>query len=241
MFPLSENISAVKDRISKACLRFQVPAKKVRLLAVSKTFSADRIRAAHESGLSEFGENYVQEGVDKIRELSDLRSALTWHFIGPLQSNKTREVAEHFDWMHTIDREKIARRLSDQRPKNLKPLCVCVQVNVSLEQTKSGVAPEDAKALVLAISELPGIEVRGLMAIPEPVDDPQKQSEPFQRLVALAKDIKAALTANKAARFDVLSMGMSADLEAAISQTDADFETLVRVGSAIFGSRAPKG
>lgn len=229
MSVVSANLQAVRNRISVAEEKAGRPAGDVMLLAVSKTFSPEAIRAACASGQAAFGENYVQEGIDKIAALADLRATLEWHFIGPLQSNKTRQVAEHFDWVHTVDRLKIAQRLSDQRPPHLAPLQVCIQVNVSGEASKSGVAPADTLALAHAIAALPRLRLRGLMAIPEPLGDFTAQRKPFAEMHALLQDLRAAGLV-----VDTLSMGMSADAEAAI----AEGATMVRIGTAIFGARA---
>jgi pyridoxal phosphate enzyme (YggS family) len=196
-------------------------------LAVSKTFGADAVLQAHGAGQWAFGENYIQEAVGKITTLEHL--PLQWHCIGPIQSNKTRLVAEHFDWVHTVDRLKVAQRLSEQRPAHLAPLQVCIQVNIDGGPTKSGVAPVEALALAQAVSQLPRLRLRGLMCIPESAPDFVAACAVFTRARALFDQINAAGTA-----MDTLSMGMSADLEAAI----ASGSTMVRVGSAIFGTRA---
>ncbi len=198
----------------------------VRLVAVSKTFSADAVREAAAIGQRDFGENYVQEAVEKLRNTVDL--PLVWHFIGPIQSNKTVLLAEHFDWVHTIDREKIARRLSEQRPEGRAPLNVCIQVNISGESSKSGVASTDVTALARIITSLPRLRLRGLMAIPENTDDPDLQRQAFARLRTILESLQ-----RDGMVLDTLSMGMSADLEAAI----AEGATMVRVGTAIFGER----
>ncbi len=223
MTTIAANLQAVRDRIRAACIAARRPPDSVRLLAVSKTWPAAAVREAAAAGQQAFGENYVQEGIDKIAALAD--PALEWHFIGPLQSNKTRAVAEQFAWVHSIDRLKIAERLSAQRPDNLPPLQVCVQVNVSGEASKSGCLPEEATALLHAIAALPRLQLRGLMAIPEPTDDPARQREQFAVLRRLRDNLDLEL--------DTLSMGMSHDLEAAI----AEGATLVRIGTAIFGER----
>jgi hypothetical protein len=201
----------------------------VALLAVSKTCPAAAVREAHAAGQRAFGENYVQEALDKIAALADLRTGLEWHLIGPLQSNKTRVVAEAFDWVHTVDRLKIAERLSAQRPAHLPPLNICLQVNVSGEASKSGVAPAELPALAQAVAGLPGLVLRGLMAIPEPAATLEAQRAPHRQL-RLWRDqlLRDGLV------LDTLSMGMSADLEAAVLEG----ATLVRVGTAIFGARA---
>ena len=200
----------------------------VTLLAVSKTWPAAHVRDAVAAGQRAFGENYVQEGVDKVLALQALNTALEWHFIGPLQSNKSRLVAESFDWVHSIDRLKIAERLAGQRPDSLPPLAVCLQVNVSGEASKSGIDLNTAAALAHEIARLPRLRLRGLMAIPAPADDFAAQCLPFRRLRALYDQLRAEGLA-----LDTLSMGMSHDLEAAI----AEGSTLVRVGTAIFGER----
>ncbi|MDR6535750.1 pyridoxal phosphate enzyme (YggS family) [Variovorax soli] len=200
----------------------------VRLLAVSKTFPAEAVREARAAGQIAFGENYVQEGVAKIEALSDLRGELEWHCIGPLQSNKTRPVAAHFDWVHSIDRLKIAERLAEHRPAELQPLQVCLQVNVDAGANKSGVAPEEALDLARAVAALPRLRLRGLMAIPEPAPDFEAQRALFLRAAAVFQDMRSA-----GLDVDTLSLGMSADLEAAI----AAGSTMVRVGTAIFGAR----
>ncbi len=201
------------------------------LLAVSKTCPGVSVRAAHAAGQRDFGENYVQEALGKIAELDDLRADLRWHLIGPLQSNKAREVAAKFDWVHSVDRMKLAQRLSDLRPPELPPLQVCLQVNISGEASKSGVAPEETLALAREVAALPRLALRGLMAIPEPADDLATQREPHRALRKLLEALNAEGLA-----LDTLSIGMSADLEAAI----AEGATWVRVGTAIFGARAPK-
>lgn len=195
----------------------------VTLVAVSKTFPADAIRAAAACGQRHFGENYVQEARAKQEQLTDLD--LVWHFIGPIQSNKTREIARHFDWVHGIEREKIARRLSEQRPAGMPPLNACIQVNVSGEASKSGVSPDEACELAGQLSRLPGLKLRGLMAIPEPGGDPRPRFRLLRELMSGLNAIGLEL--------DTLSMGMSGDFELAI----AEGATLVRVGSAIFGKR----
>ena len=198
------------------------------LLAVSKLQPVEAVRAMAELGQSAFGENYVQEGLDKIAALSALRERLSWHLIGPLQSNKTRAVAEAFDWVQSVDRLKIAQRLADQRPPSLPPLNLCLQVNTSGEASKSGVAPQDLSALAHAVVALPRVKLRGLMAIPEPTLDPAQQAAAHARLRALFESLRA-----EGLPLDTLSMGMSDDLEAAIAQGS----TLVRVGTALFGAR----
>lgn len=195
---------------------------------MSKFQAVEAVQALAELGQADFGENYVQEGLDKIDALKSLRAHLSWHLIGPLQSNKTRVVAEAFDWVQSVDRLKIAQRLSDQRPENLPPLNLCLQVNTSGEASKSGVAPEDLSALSHAVSRLPRVRLRGLMAIPEPTDDPTLQATAHARLRTLFEGLRAEGLA-----LDTLSMGMSDDLEAAI----AEGSTMLRVGTALFGAR----
>lgn len=198
------------------------------LLAVSKTFPGVTVREAFAAGQRRFGENYVQEGVTKIAELADLRADIEWHMIGPVQSNKTRVVAEQFDWVHTIDRLKVAERLSAQRPAGLPPLQVCVQVNTSGEASKSGVAPAEALALARAVAALPGLQLRGVMALPAPSADPVVQRAELAAVRAVFDELRAA-----GLPLDTLSMGMSQDLETAIELGS----TLVRVGTALFGQR----
>jgi len=228
MVTIKGNIQQVRARISRACEAAQRPVQSVTLLCVSKTFGADAVREAHAAGERRFGENYVQEALDKIAALGDLRASLEWHLIGPLQSNKTRAVAEQFDWVHSVDRLKIAQRLSEQRPASLPPLQVCLQVNISGEASKSGLAPGEVPAVAKAVAALPRLRLRGLMAIPEPEGDLAAQRVPHRRLSELLDQLRA-----EGLDLDTLSMGMSADLEAAILEG----ATLVRVGSAIFGAR----
>ncbi len=229
MVTIKGNIQQVRARISRACEAAQRPVQSVTLLCVSKTFGPDAVREAHAAGERCFGENYVQEALDKIAALADLRDSIEWHLIGPLQSNKTRVVAEQFDWVHSVDRLKIAQRLAEQRPAHLPPLQVCLQVNISGETSKSGLAPADVPALAQAVAALPRLCLRGLMAIPEPDGDLAAQRAPHRALRGLFDQLRAQGLA-----LDTLSMGMSADLEAAILEG----ATLVRIGSAIFGRRA---
>ena len=226
MTTISANLQAVRERIRAAALACGRLPDSVELLAGSKTWPADAVLAAAEAGQRAFGENYVQEGVGKAESLA--AHAFCWHFIGPLQSNKTRRVAETFAWVHSIDRLKIAERLSEQRPLHLPPLEVCVQVNVSGEASKSGVTPAEALALARSVAALPRLRLRGLMAIPEPADDFEAQRAPFRRLRELYETLRAEGLA-----LDTLSMGMTHDLEAAV----AEGATMVRVGTAIFGAR----
>lgn len=230
MTTISANLQAVRQRIAAAAQAAGRVPEAVHLLAVSKTHDAGCVLAAAAAGQRAFGENYVQEGVDKIAALraSHPELDLEWHFIGPLQSNKSRPVAEHFAWVHSIDRLKIAERLSEQRPANLPPLQVCVQVNVSGEDSKSGCAPGAAAALCHAVAALPRLQLRGLMAIPAPAESSAAQRAPCRQLHELYQQLRA-----DGLPLDTLSMGMSHDLEAAI----AEGATLVRIGTAIFGER----
>ena len=225
---IAENLRAVQVRIQQACQAAGRPAGSVRLLAVSKTFGPDLVREAHGAGQTAFGENYIQEAVDKITALRGL--PLEWHCIGPIQSNKTRLVAEHFDWVHSVDRLKIAQRLSEQRPAHLPPLQVCLQVNTDGGSTKSGVQPNEVLALARAVAALPSLVLRGLMTIPDPVEGFEAELALHRRATTLFEHLKAELALPQ---FDTLSMGMTADLEAAIHAGS----TLVRVGTAIFGKR----
>lgn len=225
---IGDKLQQVQARIVTACTAAGRDPASVRLLAVSKTFPGEALREAHAAGQRAFGENYVQEGLAKIEALADLRGELEWHCIGPLQSNKTRLVAEQFDWVHSVDRLKIAQRLSEQRPDGLQPLQVCLQVNVDGGANKSGIAADEAPALARAVAGLPRLQLRGLMAIPEPAVGFDAQRALFMRAAAVFDRIRA-----DGIPLDVLSLGMSADLEAAI----AAGSTMVRVGSAIFGGR----
>ena len=227
MTMIQTHLQAVHARVAAACQAAGRPASAVTLLAVSKTFGADAVAQAHAAGQTAFGENYIQEAVQKISALRHL--PLQWHCIGPIQSNKTRLVAEHFDWVHTLDRLKVAQRLSEQRPPQLAPLQVCLQVNVDGGASKSGVPPADALALAQQIAALPKLRLRGLMCIPEPAPDFIAAHAVFMRARALFDALNAEGLA-----LDTLSMGMSADLEAAIHAGS----TMVRVGSAIFGGRS---
>ena len=222
------NIQQVRARIARACDDAKRPVQSVTLLCVSKTFGPDAVREALAAGERCFGENYVQEALEKIAALADLRGSIEWHLIGPLQSNKTRGVAEQFDWVHSVDRLKIAQRLSEQRPAGLPPLQLCLQVNISGEASKSGLAPAEVPAVAHAVAALPRVRLRGLMAIPEPAGDVPAQRAPHRALRELLEALRAQGLA-----LDTLSMGMSADLEAAILEGS----TMVRVGSAIFGAR----
>lgn len=223
MSTIAENIAKVRVRIREAEQAKNRTPDSVQLLAVSKTKPAADIREAFACGLADFGENYLQEALAKQAELADL--ALTWHFIGPIQSNKTRPIAEHFQWVHSVDRLKVAQRLSEQRPANLPPLNVLLQVNVSGEDSKSGCSPEELPALAQAVAQLPHLKLRGLMTIPEPTEDVAAQHAAFARLRELMHALNLGL--------DTLSMGMSHDLEAAIDEG----ATWVRIGTALFGAR----
>ena len=223
MSTIADNIVKVTSRIRAATLAAHRVEHSVQLLAVSKTKPAEALREAHAAGICDFGENYLQEALGKQLELADL--PLIWHFIGPIQSNKTRAIAEHFAWVHSVDRLKIAQRLSEQRPADLPPLNICIQVNVSGEASKSGCTPEDLPALAQAISQLPRIRLRGLMAIPEPTEDRAAQDAAFAAVQQLQASLNLPL--------DTLSMGMSHDLESAIAMG----ATWVRIGTALFGAR----
>jgi len=227
MTTIAANLETVRKRIAAACLAAGRAPGDVRLLAVSKTFGPDAVAEAHAAGQAAFGENYIQEAVEKMATLSHL--PLEWHCIGPIQSNKTRLVAQHFAWAHTVDRLKIAQRLSEQRPPELPPLQICIQVNVDGGPTKSGVVPAEALALARDVAALPRLRLRGLMCIPEPAPDFIAARAVFMRAKAIFDQINSSGLA-----LDTLSMGMTADLEAAI---DAG-STLVRVGTAIFGGRS---
>ena len=223
MSTIADNIGLVSQRIRAAADAVQRDANSIHLLAVSKTKPAQAVREAYAAGMCDFGENYLQEALGKQAELTDL--PLSWHFIGPIQSNKTRAIAENFAWVHSVDRLKIAQRLSEQRPADLPPLNICIQVNVSGEASKSGCTPADLPALAQAISALPRVKLRGLMAIPEPTEDRAAQDVAF----ATVRDLQASLNLP----LDTLSMGMSHDLESAIAQG----ATWVRIGTALFGAR----
>ena len=230
MSTIAHNLQVVTEAINVAAREAQRAPDAIQLLAVSKTFPAQAVFEAVLAGQRAFGENYVQEGVDKIQEVAKMRGCtpLEWHFIGPIQSNKTRLIAENFDWVHTIEREKIAQRLSEQRPAGLHPLQVCIQVNTSGEASKSGVLPGEALALARSVAALPRLQLRGLMSIPEPSEDFEQQRAAFRVLRELYEQLRAQGLA-----LDTLSMGMSADMRAAIHEG----ATIVRVGSAIFGAR----
>ncbi|MGY2366886.1 YggS family pyridoxal phosphate-dependent enzyme [Pseudomonas azotoformans] len=223
MSTIADNIGQVSQRIRAAADAVQRDASSIHLLAVSKTKPAQAVREAYAAGMRDFGENYLQEALGKQAELTDL--PLSWHFIGPIQSNKTRAIAENFAWVHSVDRLKIAQRLSEQRPADLPPLNICIQVNVSGEASKSGCTPADLPALAHAINALPRLKLRGLMAIPEPTEDRTAQDAAFAAVCNLQNSLNLPL--------DTLSMGMSHDLESAIAQG----ATWVRIGTALFGAR----
>jgi len=235
MATISERLLQVRARIAKACAQSGRDPAGVSLLAVSKSFGPEALWQAWQTGQRDFGENYVQEGCAKMDALRALgASGLNWHFIGPLQSNKTRAVAEQFDWVHSIERLKIAQRLSEQRPPELAALQVCIQVNLDGGANKAGVAPDAALALAQQVAALPRLQLRGLMCIPEPASDFAAACRVFAQLAALRGQLRAQMQEQKPGlALDTLSMGMSDDLEAAI----ASGSTLVRVGSAIFGPR----
>jgi pyridoxal phosphate enzyme (YggS family) len=223
---LAHNIANLLERVRLSAEKSQRCADDILLLAVSKTRPEQDIRSAHKCGLREFGESYLQEALDKIEALQDLD--LVWHFIGPIQSNKTRPIASSFHWVHSVDRAKIARRLSDQRPPGLPPLQVCLQVNISAEQSKSGVAPEQLPRLAQEVAQLPRLQLRGLMAIPAATQDSLQQRRAFAQLRREFEQLKLQLPG-----LDTLSMGMSGDMESAI----AEGATILRIGSAMFGPR----
>ncbi len=230
MSTIAQNLQVVANTIAEAAKQAGRPVDTVHLLAVSKTFGPEAVLEAVLAGQRAFGENYVQEGVDKIHAVAQARGCtpLEWHFIGPIQSNKTRLIAENFDWVHTIEREKIAARLNEQRPAQLHPMQVCLQVNTSGEASKSGVAPDEVASLARAVAGMPRLKLRGLMSIPEPEEDFDRQRAAFRVLRELYDTLRA-----DGLELDTLSMGMSADMQAAIMEG----ATIVRVGSAIFGAR----
>jgi pyridoxal phosphate enzyme (YggS family) len=226
MTDITSRLLQVQKRIEQTARSCGREPGSVQLLAVSKTRPADDIRQAHAAGQRAFGENYLQDALPKIAELADLD--LEWHFIGAIQSNKTRDIAQHFDWVHTVERDKIARRLNDQRPEGAPPLNICLQVNISREESKAGVSPEEVLPLARAVSELPNLRLRGLMAIPAASHDVEAQCAAFRALRECQQQLVA-----EGFELDTLSMGMSDDLEAAI----AEGSTIVRIGTAIFGVR----
>lgn len=219
-------MQAVRDAIAAAAVQAGRDANEVILLAVSKTFAPDALREAYQAGQRRFAESYVQEALEKMAALRDL--AIEWHYIGPIQSNKTRAIADNFSWMHSVDRLRIAERLSEQRPTHLPPLQICLQVNISGEDSKSGVAPDEAGALAHAVAKLRNLKLRGLMAVPAPSDDATAQRLPFAQLRKLRDQLN-----RQGLQLDTLSMGMSHDFAAAI----AEGSTIVRIGTAIFGAR----
>lgn len=230
MSSILDNLQAVHAQILSAAQSISRDPETITLLAVSKTFGAEAVIEAAQAGQRAFGENYLQEALDKMAAIRESRPdlLLEWHFIGPIQSNKTRPIAENFDWVHSVEREKIAHRLSEQRPPHLPSLNVCLQVNVSGEASKSGVAPDQLMPLAQAVAAMPRLNLRGLMAIPEPCATFEQQRVPFRQLQQLFNEVRTQGVA-----LDTLSMGMSSDLQAAISEGS----TIVRVGTAIFGKR----
>ena len=226
MTTIASNLQAVRDAIVAAAAGAGRQANEISLLAVSKTFAPDALREAYLAGQTRFAESYVQEALDKIAALRDI--PIEWHYIGPIQSNKTRAIAENFTWVHSVDRLKIAERLSEQRPSQLPELQMCLQVNISMEASKGGVVPDEAGALAHAIAKLPRLKLRGLMAVPAPGDDVAKQRLPFAQLRKLRDQLN-----RQGLQLDTLSMGMSHDFAAAI----AEGATIVRIGTAIFGDR----
>lgn len=233
MTKIKDNLQIIGTQITEYCASYGRLEGSVNLLAVSKKHTSQSIREVYENGQRAFGENYVQELLDKKQELSDLD--IEWHFIGPLQSNKAKKIAEVAHWVHAVDRFKIAQRLSDNRPAELPPLSICLQINISGETSKSGIQPDELADLALKVSELPNLTLRGLMVIPAPESDFQKQRDVFSQVNQLKDTLQAQLSANHSnVILDTLSMGMSNDLEAAV----AEGATIVRVGTAIFGQRA---
>jgi len=228
MSRIAHNLALIEKRIQQAAQECGRNPGEIQLLGVSKKCSTQDIRSAYEAGVRHFGESYLQEALPKIASLSDL--AITWHFIGPIQSNKTRQIAEHFSWVHSVDRLKIASRLSEQRPTQLMPLNICIQVNISLEDSKSGIIGEAAKDFALQLSELPGIRLRGLMAIVERTSNQQRQRGMFSQLRDILNDLN-----QNGLSLDTLSMGMTDDLEAAVMEGS----TMLRIGTGLFGQRQP--
>ena len=226
MSSIAQSLEKIRNRVTLLERRYDRPPDAVRVLAVSKTKPPEAVRAAAEARQREFGENQVQDALTKLGALGDLD--LVWHFIGPIQSNKTQAIAARFDWVHSIDRTKIARRLNDQRPENLLPLDVCIQVNVSEESSKSGVDPDHVEELAQVVSELPRLKLRGLMTLPRPCDHLEEQRRPFAALRGMLETLNA-----RGFALDTLSMGMTNDMEAAI----AEGATIIRIGTAIFGAR----
>ncbi|GGE77178.1 UPF0001 protein [Streptosporangium jomthongense] len=233
MSSIADNLGSVTRRIQKATLQAGREPGSVNLLAVSKTRPARDLREAVTAGQLAFGENYVQEALEKMSELSDL-TQIDWHFIGPIQSNKTRQIASAFSWVHSVDRLKVARRLSEQREAGLPPLNICLQVNINNEESKSGCQPDDLPELIRETSQLPGLALRGLMAIPDPGQSESELRESFRKVANLLKELRRDFP--EAGPLDTLSMGMSGDLEMAI----AEGATWVRIGTAVFGERPQK-
>ncbi len=229
MSSIETRFQETRDRILAASQK-SGRSDKVQLLAVSKTKPASMVREAWECGQRAFGENYVQEGVDKVQELADL-DGVEWHFIGPIQSNKTRPVAESFDWVHSVDRIKVARRLSDQRPESMTPINICLQVNIDNQSTKAGFTPDEVLAVAEEVIALPNVVLRGLMAIPAPAEDSENQRKPFKAMSTLLSQLQERFPEQS---LDTLSMGMSGDMDAAITEG----ATIVRIGTALFGARA---
>ncbi len=228
-------LQTVHRDLSAACESASRDTQLVKLLAVSKTFPATHVLAMAEHGQRAFGENYLQEALDKQKTIQRERPDLTleWHFIGAIQSNKSRPVAEHFDWVHTVDREKIAQRLNDQRPDSLAPLNVCIQVNIDASETKAGCTPDQCADLARSILQMPRLSLRGLMAIPKPATTTEEQRKPFAALRHLRDALRVELALSDEQTLDTLSMGMTADMKAAI----AEGSTMVRIGTALFGQR----
>ncbi|OUS04871.1 YggS family pyridoxal phosphate enzyme [Gammaproteobacteria bacterium 54_18_T64] len=229
MYNIPDNIKQVSASLQQSAQQFHRSVDAIMLLAVSKGQSSHALRTAWQAGLSNFGENYLQEALEKMSALSDIKPC--WHFIGPIQSNKTQDIAQHFSWVHSIERLKIARRLSAQRPEHLPPLNVCIQVNIDREDSKSGIAAEQCLELALAINDLPRLKLRGLMVMPRQRGDTDEQRQPFRQAAQLLASLKKSSAT--LASLDTLSMGMSRDMPAAI----AEGATIVRVGTAIFGAR----
>lgn len=237
MHRILDTLTQVQTRINDAAKQYQRNADEITLLGVSKKQPVGRIREAFEAGISHIGENYLQEALEKQQQLKDLN--ICWHFIGPIQSNKTRAIAEHFDWVHSIDRLKIAQRLNDQRPDALPPLNICLQVNIDNENSKAGVLPEHVETLAADILRLPKLTLRGLMVIPKHRSEQVDQHKVFARTRALLESVASTLHSDihsscNTVKFDTLSMGMSADLDAAV----AEGATIVRIGTSLFGARS---
>ncbi|MDM3872045.1 YggS family pyridoxal phosphate-dependent enzyme [Porticoccus sp. W117] len=228
---ISANLNAVQQRIADSSAAAGRAPQEITLVAVSKTKPVSAIEAAWQAGQRHFGENYLQEALEKVQQLHG--KGIHWHFIGPLQSNKTRLAAENFDWVHTIERIKVARRLNDQRPSALSPLNICLQVNIDGEASKSGISPQQLPELAAAVAPLGNLRLRGLMAIPAPDNDPQQQRQTFARLAQLLDNLRRQLPDQH--HLDTLSMGMSGDMDAAI----AAGSTMVRIGTDVFGKREP--